>query len=679
MANNYLQEFKGLIGKTQSKQIVKLLNKQKNAGQIRNLDEFAQKMESLIRELTTTTIKPTLQRFAAFAEDLTSEEQFNYMLDRVQDDLQTAFIESNHIDEVQDAHESVVRDLILKKLRAAVAELEGRVTIYEFFNADTRGFSKSLFSTFREAKEGRTGRGNIYQVQFVDPRTQKVIPHTQDANIDLVGERLTLGENNRVLYGIQDIHQIFDAEAPQSSKIVEPPGQSIRNLIDNTNGTYWTQSVLLPTQTESAKVKLELNMAAVREINFIQIEPAVPFPIVLESVDYADSTNTIQELVSPEIEFDNPLGLLHSKVATDRLILTFRNENSRPTQFEEKSDSLLYQAQGAPPQGITPRVELVNNDLNQLIPSPTIRDIVGLVPEVRTSFGGFEYVTGFDNIKVGLSDYDNASIYVSAPLEVVAPSRIGLKTIETRPWLDPATQKIAQTTQTYDVSPDQHFLGSIEYWIVKQDLGENDILLRTTRFPILPLGKVRINHERLVLSSKSDTSLELNDKGALAFFTNRTDGNIVVYRNGVTFPYLPSGSLDAEGWFDETTVEDRIPNNSTPMKFRVRIKGGLAGDIFTVSYTPILSTTGAIPEDTTTELLSSGGLQTVDLVGDLSARLLEEQIIILDNVGKSIGALKSRLFLTVILRQNTADTALTPAVEEYLLVAGSTDPTRLEG
>src|SRR5688500_16419153 len=119
----YLDKFKDTIGKRQTQQILNLLNKRRNSGQIRTVEEFSQQMEDLIRELTETTLKPSLSLFQAEENNYIDSERQNFMLERVQDDLEAAFEEANNINEVQNAHQAVVRDVILKNLRSGIAEL----------------------------------------------------------------------------------------------------------------------------------------------------------------------------------------------------------------------------------------------------------------------------------------------------------------------------------------------------------------------------------------------------------------------------------------------------------------------------------------------------------------------------------------------------------------------------
>src|SRR5688572_28046728 len=113
----YIAKLKDAIRKRQTEQILKRLNKQKNARQIRSVEEFTTRLDSLVRELTQTTLTPTLKLFTAEPDQTIDSETYNFMLDRVQDDLESAFEESVNIAEVQKSHEAIVRDVILKNLR----------------------------------------------------------------------------------------------------------------------------------------------------------------------------------------------------------------------------------------------------------------------------------------------------------------------------------------------------------------------------------------------------------------------------------------------------------------------------------------------------------------------------------------------------------------------------------
>jgi len=381
---------------------------------------------------------------------------------------------------------------------------------------------------------------------------------------------------------------------------------------------------------------------------------------------------------------------------TDRLILTFRNENSIKNQFEYNPNVQALSEQVLQKRHEVGKLEkrtTGKEELNKLVASQKIKELTRIKKASRDSYSGYGFITGIDNIRIGITQHEDRSVYISSPLEICGIGELGLRTVETRPYLDANDSQIKFTDTTYDIDQDSSltddsslavgettnvfFLGSIEYWIVKQDLDENNQLQKTTTFPILPLDVDRIYHERLVLNEKSSSSLTEGDIGDTMFFTNRTDGNIKVYRNGVLLEDQTGFTVPTDGWLDISESDNRTPNNGSPMTFRIQVLDRLPGDIFTVSYTPSVSSTTSIPK-TLGEFTSAGGLKVVDLVGDLSARLTEGQLIVLDVQGEDNTNQNSNVYLSIIIRRNAAEATLTPAVEEYTLLSGCKDLTKFE-
>jgi hypothetical protein len=94
------------------------------------------------------------------------------------------------------------------------------------------------------------------------------------------------------------------------------------------------------------------------------------------------------------------------------------------------------------------------------------------------------------------------------------------------------------------------------------------------------------------------------------------------------------------------------------------------GDIYTVSYTPLFS-------DSYSSQYSVGTNNPIDWSGNMSIRSITEQMVLL-NDASDINIAKYELYLMVILRQNTADSSTSPAVEEYTLALGQKDLLKFE-
>ena len=282
------------------------------------------------------------------------------------------------------------------------------------------------------------------------------------------------------------------------------------------------------------------------------------------------------------------------------------------------------------------------------------------IEDTDDSFSCYEYSISIDNIRVGFSEYKNEGIYVSSPLFLTEESGVvGLTVKEKRPYLD--TNDIVKYTDTFDAS--QNYIGSIEYWVIKEDLDSDTQdeaqLVKRQALPIYPMNTAQIFHERLLLVESEDSGASFNT-GYLSHYPDISE-SITVYRNGDDIGYSIAS-------FDQT---DNIPNNSEPMKFKVKPGTALPGDIFTVTYTPLKGNTYS---NTWTE--SDQSVQ-VDLSGDLTSRVGPEGLILLDE--SSDDRTESyRLYFVAILRQNTAKKGTTPILEEYSLSVGGRDLTKFE-
>ena len=682
----YLNQFRNKIGSRQTQQVLKLLNKQRNAGQIRSIEDFSKRLESLMREITSTTLKPTLSLFPAQSNDKIDSETMNFMLDRIKDDLEASFEESNNIAEIQSAHTAIIKDLLFKNLKAGLAELETKVSLYEFLNRSKKGFDQAISSTFRETQLNRINKqeATSSNTLFLDPRRGISFSDNQHAEIDLIGEKLTLALNEKKFYQIHSAKQLFDADTQQSELIIEPPNSKIENILDGQKGTYWIQTLLFENLQPFVDLKLELNLGITKSINTLEIEPIAKKPFILTGISYLTNHNSIETLSIQEIELTGPVSLNFSTISTSKLFLTFRTINPLPTEFEYSAkDTLLNQAIKEPIEGLSPSMDQIGEDLSRLLASGSIKNNIGLSSQETKTFHGYEYIIGFDNIRIGFANYVDKAVYTSIPLTVTNKGILGLKVDEKRPYSS-LSGEVSYTNLTYnneDVNEaggnnSRNFLGSIEYWIVKQDLDTQQNIIRTNVFPILPIGTTRIHHERLLLTEKSDPTFVYNDIGSLVFFTNPTDGDLKVYRNFQLLSNETGNIYATEGWKIEpeptADLPLKTPNNGSRMKFKLKIVSPRPTDIYTVSYTPLTSSTFNIPQ-TLSAFSSVGGLQVVDLVGDLSARSTPEQIIVFERPGENNAALESKVHLMIILRQNTANVYLTPIIEEYTLFAGSED------
>lgn len=669
----YLDKFKDKVKKRQVEQVLKLLNKQKNSGEIRSIEEFTTRLDTLVRDLTQTVLKPSLSLYLAKEDETTDSETFNFMLDRIEDDLSAVFEECNNIDEVQKSHQAIVRDVLFKNLKYSIAELEAKVSVMEFVNSSGLGLKDAIFSTFRESKEERVNRTDDSSL-FLDPRSKKIIE--QDAFIELIGERLTLKPVASSYADISSVRQIFDSESPQSSVPIESSLAPLSNILDSTPGTYWAQGTLFLERQVEKKTKLEFTLSSLQKVDLVEIEPFVKQGIYLESIYYLDSNNVFSLLVAPDLFITTTTSYRFRPISTRKIILVFRDETGYRTQFTYKNQSFkrsfLSQAFAQGPLGTFPSMSFISENFGELL-GPKTGDILGIGFNVEkdktSSFNGWSYQIGLDNVRFATAEYENQSIYVSKSLKVKDVGQVGLKVLESRPYSTDPNEAPTYTATTYDTSDTNFFHASIEYYVIRKDLDGLGKIISLQTFPILPVNTERVHHERLLLTERSSTTQILPDISSLQFFADEDTSDIKVYKNGEL--------LSEAEWVNLTSLTEKTPDTGNPMVFKIKVIGPRVTDIFTVSYTPVTSNTSSLPKEI--DVYTSGQLSIVDLIGDMSARSNPNQLISLDNVGiKADQIADTELYLKIILRSNISNLSITPAVEEYMLLSGSRNPSDFE-
>lgn len=655
MAIQYLDKFTKKIDKRQVDQVLQKLNEKRQAGEIRTVDEFLSRLQDLIRDLTATQISPTLKIFSGKEDEVIDSETYNDMLDRIRDDFRSSFEEANNIDEMRQSQRAIMKDVVLKNIRRAIDELESKVDLYENKWNKYGSLFAAISSTFQEVSNNRTKR-NIQQsgTIFSDPRNGKLIEKDSFTEKD----RLTLSSSVEEEYTIKKIEQVFDSSFLQSDLIVQLPSTNINNIIDQQSYTYWIQSLLFTDIQSYAKIKLLLIFATEKDINYIEIEPITDKSIILESIEYEDTSFDIQTIHNTDIDFSSPTRINIPRISTKKIFLTFRNQNGIPVDFEyEDRISLFNQAIDSSQDNKTPYMANIDSDLNRIVSSATIKNIIGIVPSNEESFSGYSYTFGIDNIRAGLNLYDNQSIYITPSLKITEElGQVSLEAKETRPKASSPTDTPSNSSTTYDGNDSDFYFSSIEYLVIKRDFDISGNIIKTSKYPIFPSDVTRIHHERLLLTEKSILTLINNDIGRTLMFTDKTYGNVKVYRNG----YLLTYGVD---WFDVSSVPNKTPNSGGPMCFKIKIDNPLIGDIYTVTYTPMKSNTRGIPKNLSP--FSGSGIDVVDMSGDLSVRYINNNRLLFTKVNPKV--VHSEIFLSIISRNNSSRDTLSSVVEDFVL------------
>lgn len=699
MAQSFLDKFRSSLPTSQGNQILQLLIGKRDSGEIRTVDEFKNKLKDLTGKLLAERITPTLKLFLATAGQDISSEQYNEMLDRIQDDLTTAFAEANNIDEIIISHQNIINEVGLKTLKLAINELESKINLYEFINRSGQGFDDALFNTFRESQNLQTLRSDSSaSLVFADPRKKSIILSEFDAQVDSAGERLLLGAANIKYIQPKNAIWLANENSIRSEIDVSFPTSRIQNIIDGQNNTFWVVPILLSSvRSGGVPVEVYIGTNTTQDLNFIEIEPATNFPMTLVGIDYIDTNNSRQTLViDSNILLTKPVKVPFRRVTANAIILKLQQHNYKEIQFIEKPGTSNFHTAVLGENEDIVSIQNISKDLNDLLSSDFIlSDIFHASTPDLNQKKFFEYLIGFDNVRVGYNTFNDIGIFVSSKKSVTDPGQLALKVSEFRPTQISGSASILLSEYLYpdrNSEEDLKFYHSVvEYWITAQIFGEDNFLVQTVVFPLLPLGAERIYHEQLVFSRKSESSVTNTNMASLMFFTDPNPNDVSLYRNGSllsygltagagdwTFVPMEDGDEDSNGDVLLTPADSEI-TQTIPGVLGQSMKRGIrlwdtrrSLDIYTVSYTPKVSNTYNIP------LSSASLLSIVDLTGYQSIRSVNDNVVVIDDLINAHPISRMDLYLSIIMRRNSAEESLSPSVEEYMLITGSKDSGKFE-
>jgi len=669
---SYLDKFRSTLPTTQGNQLLSRLTQKRDNGEIRTLDEFKDNLKALTANLLAEKIKPTFKLYRALVGVDTSSEQWNYMMQLIENDLATAFTEADNIEEVLEAHRNLIQDVSLKTIRYAIHELEAKISFYEFVYQTRHGFDSSLFNTFKETKDiAMTRTDELANTLYADPRNNSEQVETgEDASVDLVGERLTLGASSSYIVA-QSASWLNNSHSHRGEITVSFSNSNINNIIDDTSNTYWIEPLLFSgPKSDGASVEICINFAALQNINFVEIEPAASYAMKLVSIDYFNMNNQRLTALSPDTYLTGPSKVYFSRIHAKAIVLRFQQVNYHEVQFSKSvgTGSNFHQALSG--KGLYQiDVPASAADLRNILSSDFLLTDILNVPAV----GGplvryYQYMFGLDNVRCGYSLYRDRGIFVSKAHQVDQLGLVGVKVIETRPT-ETTDGDITQTAFSYptrtSLEDTKYYHGAVEYWLSAYHYTADGYLITTDTLPVLPLDASRIYHEVLVFTHKSSVGEAYNNMGALRFFCSEDATDMQVYRNHMLLPY------DSNGWRFVATGENTeltlaTANAGAPMKRGIVISGGVDPvDIYTVSYTPKLSNTSVVPQAGDTLF------QIIDMSGDQGVKLLSNNLVSFSPTRRGLAVAYTKLYLSVILRRTSAQEHLTPAVEEYMLLSSS--------
>lgn len=266
----------------------------------------------------------------------------------------------------------------------------------------------------------------------------------------------------------------------------------LSNVIDGHRNTFWLmESYCRRPSSTGLTVYLTIDMGSSQKVSYIEIHPVS---------EYAPSFKTFSLLFPQSGWFD--------------LISIYPQ-----LEFPVSAPVRLH----IQPNYIRQcKLALFQNSYRRVAYTPTSQQVEE----------AYLYSVGLDNVAFGQAKYQTTGIYVSPVLEAQNCGLIGLEATETIPG----------------------WYCSIEYYVVKRDLDENDTVLRTRVFPILPLNQRSITHEMLPCTiSRGGTTL---DTAYIRFpvRTPDTDFQAEVYAENVPLKEEEYRIYDGIDWWEKPQI-----------------------------------------------------------------------------------------------------------------------------
>lgn len=658
----FLKGFLNNLSAVQSKQVLRILSQMRDRGEIRSVKDFEKKLADLAKlvkkdELGQRTIPLTFEE-----GELLESDAIRTFTEFVRLDLEAALGETERLSNSMRAHNRILSENYFDSLEAAVSELEAETRAYEVLeNQKFTGFSsvvKRWSFNGPVSVPGADDDDASVSSLFEDDRGDEVLFHSPPSKGE-VGLHLGIDRTHSEYAEFFDRVEVrTDSTTPQTVLSTSMVGNTPIRAIDGDRDTAWRHSVFLTEYPNYARLIFAPSFTGARRVNALVLDPLSDVAMKLISVSYIDSGG--QEIALP-------VGSSHSAPVD-----AFGRSGPLGGLLMDPEDWILPNTRKIIPVGdiivrqfiITLQQDTANdgeffyydNDLSGWVRDTAVEDVIagfmrerggpdGMELPIEFGFLGedsegrrqgrfVEYSFGFKEVSTLTREFVPNGVFVPEPFEMAkAPSVLAL-----------------YTDVDYPANEDT----DVEFLLRKENYDASGLLLDVETIPMLPYGDSSVD-ERLFLTEQHDATSGINDTGYLRFYPNFSE-TFSVARNGTALTIGTDYEISVDGG---TTFETSLPPTATPSdpaKCLVKIIGPQSGIFYTVSYTPLVSTT------------SAGG--EVWLNEDHTVRLGRYQTYVFDNLRPTGSVASCRLGLQIILRANTLNTRVSPYLREAILLGG---------
>ena len=683
----YLTSIMKVLPAVQAQQITKLLEGLRANGEVRDAEEYEKALKKFAKLVNAEYPQPLFKQIRALVMYLCNSDAHNTMMLAAKNDIEALFLQTNEIGQRLDGQHSLMMDSIISDLDRALNEQRDTIKKLRIVGSKDNEFSNVLVNSFSQTSLKQINRSEAgAELLFFDNRTGAPLGEEDvpSAYISPEGQKLLLPTSNEPKILPVSVRLMSDSES-YGSDIDVVVNNSIQNVIDGTTGTYWTRVIYLESPVPRVSTVLEFDLGTGKDINYCVVEGASQEPFYISEmwgvcpdgsmIDLflrranisSDSLSTEDsEFTSDEVKVEGSCRIDFEQVFVKAISIKFTYSSYDKVDFYYTSEEEMHDITEEDFDPFLTSPEIIATAARKVLVSKELADVCGLPVETENHINKTSYTFALDNVWFGNGLYHDSAIYVSEPVTIDSPGVLSINTQEVNVGTTSGSQNC----------------GSVEYEIIRQSSVGVD------HFPCPFLGQIRSIRERLVLFEKQDNLL-IPDVGCLRFCPRVTiplggvDGVytvsdlLTVYRNGSIID-LGDGPSDYQIAYSQDSTGELIwtsylvtgwndfSNWNLPVrKLWIKINTPSNNDIYTVDY--------QIRNSNMDELDNHNNLSHEQCIVYIDAAhtiyMGEEGRLIFSPDPVTGSTSSSLVYVQITLRRNSASSASSPEVREYMLLA----------
>jgi hypothetical protein len=570
----FLDVYLSSISASQKQHLLNTLYSDVNSGILSSQAEYQNRLSSELNQLEGNNANSTFSQYKADYQGKTNSANYNAMEVSAISNLQTLYVEtvllSNTISD-----QNVITQVSLDGIESAIDRMSKQLDNLELLASNTDGYVDSAYESFSENDTNRLQRSDTTNLAPFFYNPYGTLDSQYDAEIE--NNKLKLPIANTIDYKLESLN-LYN---PEPSTTLASDQFSMANLLDESNDSFWAQSVYvtsLPTEPK-ATVYVVINLLGMQALTRLVLNPFSKFPYKVTGIYYNQrKTDTIDlsNVIDLSDSLDISLPVLiedtttfeFSPISAEQLIIGIEQSNYSHLRYvmDTTTDTVskIYDVANGTETDISSITDSV--DSMAFAMSSNLKNELDITASGTPSIvDTYEFLYGLKSLSVSQLQYRPIGIFVSQNHEIDNLGVIGLETDE--------STVADRCSIEYDVFVNYTTNGTTEY--LTQSILPNDISTiqsevldgisnasnnweATTRFPVSGIPTVYMNN--IELSSDSYSIIDANGYK-----------KIIILPSIIAWPTLRASTFTIEYTPTEDAYTVSFPTGTTNAIINLRI------------------------------------------------------------------------------------------------------------